>query len=541
MALSRLLPLAAGLLLPAAVARSPQLEAEDTVRVDPESGFLRDGQGRVRIFRGMNIVYKEDPWYPPSANFTTDDSVDAKTIDLMRKWGFNVVRLGVMWPGVEPAKGQIDESYLKAVTGLSGDLAKRGIYTLVDLHQDVGSRRMCGEGFPEFYVDELAADDQSAYAQAAKFPAPQMFDIPMNDTFDNKTGFPPLFECLKRGFAGYYLTDKVGALWGELYRPGSDMNQGFMRYWGAVAKAFVNSPQVVGYELLNEPSGYCLEPGTVSCLDAAKTLFGNSVETTKLTPMYQAAAQVIREVDKGTPIFYESTVVPKLLGGPFDAPPLSSDPQQGLGYHIYCAAGDGDNIISGALCGVTQDLYTRLYFGFLRKNKGVAGFMTEFGAIGGNPKELEHLNRLMDLMDGEFQSWTYWMLKKYHDFTTANAAESLYDEQGNLNVPKLKALSRTYAQAIAGTPTKMKYDWNTGAFELRFEATVEGTPTVVYLNQELHYPAGFDVEVSPTDCLTQAQGEENYLEFTLPAGAGCKGSEVTISIHRKSEEDVLVI
>lgn len=29
---------------------------------------------------------------------------------LDEEWGFNVVRLGVMWPGVEPTPGQVDES-----------------------------------------------------------------------------------------------------------------------------------------------------------------------------------------------------------------------------------------------------------------------------------------------------------------------------------------------------------------------------------------------------------------------------------------------
>ena len=49
--------------------------------------------------------------------------------------------------------------------------------------------------------------------------------------------------------------------------------------------------------------------------------------------------------------------------------------------------------------------------------------------------------------------WSYWQFKKFQDITTATkpgAAESFYTEDGKLELNKVKALSRTYAQAIAG-------------------------------------------------------------------------------------------
>merc|ERR1712135_281743 len=81
---------------------------------------------------------------------------------------------------------------------------------------------------------------------------------------------------------------------------------------------------------------------------------------------------------------------------------------------------------------------------------------TEFGAVGGNPLELKHLDRLFSMVDDQFQSWAYWELKTYKDFTTANAAESLYDVDGKIETAKLATLSRTYAQAIAGDPISMR-------------------------------------------------------------------------------------
>ena len=72
----------------------------------------------------------------------------------MVKWGFNFVRLGVMWEAVENAPDQYDEAYLSKVNDLINKLGSRGIYTMFDAHQDVLSRKMCGEGMPNFYATD---------------------------------------------------------------------------------------------------------------------------------------------------------------------------------------------------------------------------------------------------------------------------------------------------------------------------------------------------------------------------------------------------
>jgi len=523
----------AGASLEGPVAGPPPSVAVDAVRVDPTSGFMRDSKGRVRIFHGVNVVYKEAPWYPPSDTFTPNDSLDGHTMDLLRRWGFNVVRLGVMWPGVEPSHGQIDEAYLQEVSRLSAELAKRGVYTLADLHQDLGSRRFCGEGFPEYYIDALAADPNTTFSKAPAWPKPLPFDIPIN----NGTGLPALEDCLKNDFGAYYVTDRVGAMWNELYTPGSAMNLGFSRFWGAVAKVYSGQPHVLGYELLNEPSGFCLGGGALSCKDVPGAMFGNSVEVHKLTPLYQAAAKVIRAVDPDTPIFYEATVPPKMVDI-FPEPPLGNETQQGLAYHIYCQPGDDKGPIAAATCRAAQEMFSHSYFGFFKKNKRIAGLLTEFGAIAGSPKEIEHMQWLLGKMDSELQGWTYWMLKKYRDFTTANAAESLFDENGKLEVAKLKALSRTYAPAIAGTPSNMSFDPETGAFELTFNATISEATTEVYLNEELNYPDGYTTEVTPSGCLSQSSEEPNYINFKLIEGAACQGSSVTVRIARQKKNAI---
>jgi endoglycosylceramidase len=75
------------------------------------------------------------------------------TIDLenLRNWGCKLIRLGVMWEAVETKPGVYDMQYLDKIDALVNRFAEYGMMTIVDNHQDMFSRRLCGEGVPVFY------------------------------------------------------------------------------------------------------------------------------------------------------------------------------------------------------------------------------------------------------------------------------------------------------------------------------------------------------------------------------------------------------
>lgn len=108
------------------------------------------------LFHGVNVVYKVPPYLPE-----TEGSIDPETslteadMDNMVTWGVNFVRLGVMWEAVERREGAYDMAYLDRVEKVINDLGKRGIYVLVDAHQDVMAKDICGEGIPNFYAREV--------------------------------------------------------------------------------------------------------------------------------------------------------------------------------------------------------------------------------------------------------------------------------------------------------------------------------------------------------------------------------------------------
>ena len=138
----------------------------------PGGPYLYDANGRVVFLHGVNVVYKHAPYiaYPDPGqpwNFSTADA------SRMQSLGFNVVRLGIEWQALEPGSGgpnqpnvctagapgnahewnrAVAERYLSHVAATVKLLADHGIYTLLDMHQDVYNQNFRGEGAPDWAV-----------------------------------------------------------------------------------------------------------------------------------------------------------------------------------------------------------------------------------------------------------------------------------------------------------------------------------------------------------------------------------------------------
>ena len=116
---------------------------------------------------GVNVVYKQDPFIP---NMESDEDLQLgltqDDMDDLKSWGINMVRLGVMWEAVETAPGVYNSTYLDNVEKLINKLGDNGIYTLVDMHQDVLARPICGEGMPDFYADQILKDEKYCVSKA---------------------------------------------------------------------------------------------------------------------------------------------------------------------------------------------------------------------------------------------------------------------------------------------------------------------------------------------------------------------------------------
>ena len=94
---------------------------------------------------------------PNTNEFNPTNSLGtAEDTQLLQQLGFNVVRLGVMWPGVQLEDGSINSTYLDEVSKIVSSNSQGNISTILDLHQDGFSGRFCGEGVPVFIANSTA-------------------------------------------------------------------------------------------------------------------------------------------------------------------------------------------------------------------------------------------------------------------------------------------------------------------------------------------------------------------------------------------------
>jgi endoglycosylceramidase len=172
----------------------------------------------------------------------------------MRRWGLNFIRLGVMWEAVETAPGVFDHEYLGKIDDLINQLGESGIHVLVDSHQDVGSRNLCGEGFPTFYTDEASLNHSCD--SIGEMVWEMLGSCKSFKAYGYRTdakGLPLIEDCQKLPFGNYYKTPEAISLYDHLYDNVNQMQDKFMAYWEIVAAKFANNPYVIGYEPVNEP------------------------------------------------------------------------------------------------------------------------------------------------------------------------------------------------------------------------------------------------------------------------------------------------
>ena len=123
--------------------------------IDSTKQFIRDDSGRYKIFHGVNVVVKLPPYIPDTEKFDPYISFTDEDINILKKLGINLVRLGIIWESIEKEEGKYDLEQLEKMSSIVSKLEENDIAVIIDAHQDMFSRLFCGEGAPKFIVDKL--------------------------------------------------------------------------------------------------------------------------------------------------------------------------------------------------------------------------------------------------------------------------------------------------------------------------------------------------------------------------------------------------
>jgi endoglycosylceramidase len=416
--------------------------------------WLTDSDGRVVILHGLNQVYKVPPFEPSADGFSDDDA------KFLADNGFNAVRLGVIWAGVEPAPEIIDYDYLDSIKQTVQTLADHGIVSLLDMHQDLYSSTFDGEGAPDWAV------------QTGGLPNPDV-------------GFP----------YNYFLNPAENhawdAFWSDAEAPdGVGLENHYAHMWEAVASYFKGNPAVAGFEIMNEPW-----PGS----PWVQTLFGSpAFDAQSLTPFYDQAASAIRAVDPSTPVFFEpntlfNELVPTHLG-------TVNEPHTVFSVHDYCLAnaGFGVDFACPLTDGITLD-HAATYAGA----QDIPTIVTEFGAT----DDTNVIAEMLGVINPHRFGWTEWAYTG-NDITSSspNGQALVFDPSkppvgDNVDTAKLALLAEPYPQVVGGTPNSWSFD--SGTFKLSYSTEMAdgqgsfpaGTETTISV-PKIEYPDGYQVQVT---------------------------------------------
>ncbi len=413
--------------------------------------WLVDDNQRVVMLHGMNVVWKQNPYYPPNtlSGFTSADA------DWLQSHGFNSVRLGVLFSGVMPQQGVIDESYLDQIDRIVQLLASRNIYVLLDFHQDLYNEKFKGEGFPGWAVYDY--------------------------------GLP---TWINPGFPLGYVMPNIQLTYSNLYWNHNHIWSYYQQALQAVASKWRHQPNLQGYEIINEPPpapGFLLCFLSHGCRDFDQTL----------QSMQVAMQNAIRQSDPQGMIWMEPNIlfdfsIPSYLAAGM---PIVDQHNIGFSFHNYCMQSDVAQMLGVQTpddCSVpeTQVLNNAMSTAGLM---GAASFMSEFGS--GN--DLSDIARVAHLADQFLMSWDYWAYKGFSDPTGAAGTEGMFSNDADLNsvnVGKLALLSRAYPQATAGIPQSLSFDPASGALSYTYTAGSATAPTQIYMPPS-HYPRGYSVQI----------------------------------------------
>ena len=451
----------------------------------PGGQYLTDTYGRRLQLHGVNLVAKCGGGARPAADAGTPcigpaqgpklayllspaardparrfTIADARTLVRL---GFNMVRLGIVWEGLEPgpravgandprycaphrpgtefpALGPADpydsatvRAYLTRTDRIVALLTRAGLRVVIDMHQDAwgsafsygaGTTPWNGEGAP------LWATCTGSAAPALPIGWGAAYGVPAVQT-------------------------AIHHFWANDVR--ADLQGQFARVWAAVARHFRGAPDVLGYEVANEPNDF-LSPrfdAELQCDYGGRRQEPRSCAASRPAALHDGLIGAIRTADPQHVVLFEPSGATDYgaperigIGEPLRFGGLA------LAFHVY-----GSVAQQLAMTARERDR-TRT-----DQPGGPAWIMDEFGASNNAPA----IAQTASLADQVNLSWAFWSAFQLDDPTAGGPQEGLLDQRTRRPHPRLAhALAVPYPWATAGTPGSESFDRRTLTFRYRY-------------------------------------------------------------------------
>lgn len=392
---------------------------------------LVDEHGRILTLRGINAGGRSKfaPYSPfdyPAGGF---DEALGSYLDRAQAWGFNVLRVPFSWEGIEPVQDSYDEQLLDRYDQLLDSAWQRGLWTIVDFHQDIYSEAYCGDGFPGWTLDN---------------PPEPHHDCPS-------------------WFMSYFTNDDVKAAFDAFWSDSTGVRTELGEMWEMMAERHKDRPGVLGYEIINEPS-----PGSA---DRA------TWEVEVLAPFYSEFVARLQQRDPDALIFFDVSGMQAV--SPATALPRPEGDNLVFAPHFYD---------SGALIGgmVSEDLLTPLS---VWKDQAdawdVPVLLGEYGIKATHQAATEHARRHYEALNKLGMHGTWW---EYSDSAERWNEEdlSVVDTEGNERPALLDSIVQPYAAALAGELQVILHDPATASFYLEYTPAEAGGVSDIAVPQRLY-------------------------------------------------------
>lgn len=427
------------------------LNQDDLADFQVEGKEIIDEHGRQIILRGANAGgrSKLPPFFPfdPEPDF---DTALNEYADVLESLGFNVVRLLIMYEAAEPDRGTYNEDYLEKYDRMVAAFARRGFRIIVDSHQDVFSRRFCGDGFPDWMIPEKYRH------------------------------FPHRSDC--KAWELSYVSLKTGRSFDRLWANEDGILDRYVEFFGMLAQRYRDEKAVIGFEPINEPY-----PGWWGLLhykrwhderlytfyeDVGKAVHSADPRFMIFTDICPIENPGLREMGRRTPEIKNLVMAPHYYD---------------MGYMKF-----GPFNLGGGIEAMRAGLKKHLA---LAEKWQTPAFIGEYGVSMHRDDAEQYLTRLYTVFDELQLSGTIW---------EASMSETLWNmrDKAILNpdgTPRepIYAIDRPYPRAVAGRIESFGFDPSNSEFYLKWnEAEDIRKPTVVYLPGRI-YPGEISVDIQP--------------------------------------------